>query len=229
MTGNESEAYQRLETLQDQLEEQLGSKSRGIRDLAHVPLSPELLSDIKVCVSSNDHLAIVSGLYVLKGLLIEKAIEDLPKDFKAFLVKRIEELLDHPVGPVVFDAIDWYGQLRDCYPNYRDRMLEFLASEDLGRRKFALRYFPAYAKQGEVEPLLRFRNDDYAGEVRPMGDWEYELRNRALELVEKQLGKGFPRILRSEPHEGTRVTWYDWAPVLEWWLSQENNQTGRDR
>ena len=130
-------------------------------------------------------------------------------------------LLDHPVGPVVFDAIDWYGQLRDCYPNYRDRMLEFLASEDLGRRKFALRYFTTYAKQGEVEPLLRFRNDDYAGEVSHMGDWEYELRNRALEIIEKQLGKRFPRILRSEPHEGARVTWYDWTPVLEWWLSQK--------
>lgn len=224
MTENESIAYQRLESLQDQLEGQLGSKSCGIRDLAHVPLSLELLSDVKTCVSSDDHLAIVSGLYVLKGLLIGKGIDDLPKDFKAFLVKRVEELLDHPIGPVAFDAIDWYGQLRDSYPNYRDRMLKFLASEDLGRRKFALRYFPTYAKQGEVEPLLRFRNDDYAGEVRPMGDWEYELRNRALELVEKQVGKGFPRIVRSEPYEGTRVTWYDWAPVLEWWLANNAGQ-----
>ncbi len=224
MTENESIAYQRLEALQDQLEKQLGSKSRGIRDLAHVPLSKELLSDIKTCVSSDDHLPIVFGLYVLKGLLIEKTINDLPKDFKNFLVGRIEELLNHSVGPVVFDAIDWYGQLRDSYPNYRERMLELLASEDLGRRKFALRYFLTYAKKNEVEPLLRFRNDDYAGEVRHMGDWEYELRNRALELIEKQIGKEFPRVLRSEPYDGRRVTWYDWTPFLEWWLLQSKQQ-----
>lgn len=214
MTESESRAYQRLEALQDQLEEQLGSRSRGIRDLTNVPVSRELLDDIRTCVGSDDHLAIITGLYVLKGLFIEKTIEDFPPDFKTFLVSRVEALLNHPVGPVVVNAIDWYVQLRDSYSNYRARMLGFLASEDLGRRKFALRHFLTYAKHGEIEPLLRFANDDYAGEVRPMGDWEYELRNRALELIEKQLGKGFPRILRNEPYEGTKVTWYDWEPFL---------------
>jgi hypothetical protein len=224
MTQEELEAHQRLEALQDRLERALGSASRGIRDLVHEPISRELLADIKTCIGSNDHLGISSGLYVLKGLSIERTSSDLPHDFKMFLIGRIVELLKHPTDSVVFDAIDWYGQLRDCYLDYREQMLEFLASADLGRRERGLRYYATYAKPGEVEPLLRFRHDDYASEVRPNGNWEYDLRNRALGLIETQLGKNFPRILRSEPYEGAQVTWYDWTPFLEWWLKNSPAQ-----
>jgi hypothetical protein len=231
MTENETAAYQRLEALQARLARELGANSRGIRDLANVPITKELLADIKTCISSEDHLAIGSGLYVLKGVmrgtgevkpLATRVYDVLPYDFYKFLISRIEQLLDHPFNPVVYDAMDWYGQFWDRYPDYRERMLKFLASDDLGRREGAIKYYLTYAKPGEVEPLLHFRNDDYAGETRPLGDWEFELRNKALDLIEKQLDRTFPRIQRNEPYapggKGARVIWYDWAPFLEWWL-----------
>lgn len=230
MTENETAAYQRLEALQDRLKRELGANSRGIRDLTNVPISAELLADIQTCVSSDDHLAIGSGLFVLKGLLLGVGegkplvtrAEVLPRSFMAFLIPRIEQLLEHSFGPVVYKAMDWYGQFHHLYPRYRERMLSFLASDDLGRREVAMKYYQTYANAGDVEPLLRFCNDDYAGETRPLGDWEYELRNRALDLIEKQLGRTFPRIQRSEPYtpggKGACVIWYDWTPFLEWWL-----------
>jgi hypothetical protein len=224
VTDKEIAAYQRLEALQRQLEQQLGPKSRGVHDLAQVGLSPELLEDVQTCISSNDHLAIGSGLYVLKGLLIERRLRELPKGFVAFLRRRIVDLLSHPSDALVFDAIDWFGQLREFYPDYRDRMLSFLASNHPGRRAIALRYFPTYAAPGEVEPLLRFRTDDYMTELEPLGDWEYELRNRALDLIEQQVGTTFPRTVRSEPHDGARVTWYDWTPFTEWWLKNRSDR-----
>lgn len=230
MNASETAARQRLEALQDRLECELGAASRGIRDLARVPLTDELLADIKTCIGSNDHLAIGSGLYVLKGVmlgageakLLATRTEVLPRNFMTFLISRIEQLLDHPFEPVVYDAMDWYGQFHHLYPRYRERMMKFLASTDLGCREVAMKYYLTYAEPGEVQPLLRFRNDDYAGETRPLGDWEYELRNRALDLIEKQLGRTFPRIQRNEPYapggRGARVIWYDWTPFLEWWL-----------
>lgn len=218
-------AVARLQELQRGLKVKLGSASRGIRDLTHLPVTAGLLSDIEVCVASDDNLAIGTGLYVLKGLLIDKSFESLPQAFRSFMVSRVGQLLNHPVDSVIFDAIDWYSQLHKYYPDFRDKMLSLLASDNLGRREVALRNFKAYANPGEIEPLLRFRNDSYAGEVRPMGDWEYELRNRAFELIESQIGRKFERTLRSEPHEGTRVTWIDWAPFLEWWLANKPGRT----
>ncbi|GEM_PF-4128897 len=230
MTENETAAYQRLEALQVRLQREPGFMGGNIRDLAKVPISPELLADIKTCINSDDHLAIGSGLYVLKGVTLGTGevkplairVEVLPRDFLTFLTSRIEQLLDHPFEPVVYNAMDWYGQFHHLYPRYRERMLNFLASDDSGCHRVAMKYYPTYAKPGEVEPLLRFRNDDYAGETRPLGDWEYELRNRALDLIEKQLGRTFPRIQKNEPYapagKGARVIWYDWTPFLEWWL-----------
>lgn len=230
MTEHETAAYQRLEALQHRLKREPGLMGGNIRDLAKVPISPELLADIKTCINSEDHLAIGSGLYVLKGVTLGSGevkplairVEVLPRDFLTFLISRIEQLLDHPFRPIVYRAIDWYGQFWDHYPNYRERMLKFLASDDLGQREGAMKYYLTYAKPGEVEPLLRFRHDDYAGETRPLGPWEYELRNKALDLIEKQLGCTFPRVQRSEPYapggKGARVIWYDWTPFLEWWL-----------
>src|SRR5258708_24051510 len=95
-------------------------------------------------------------------------------------------------------------------------MLELVASDELSRRHAALRQYDTFARPGEIEPLLRFRNDDSTSELRPLGDWEYDLRNRAFVLAEKYSGQRFPRILRAEPYEGVKVTWFYWTPVVEW-------------
>ena len=220
MTPTEIAAHDRLQALQDRLKHELGSESRGIKDLASVSLSKELLSDIALCIASSDHLAILQGLYVLQGVMVPKRFIDLPKDFSSFLVQRIEELLDHPIGPVVFTAMGWYAQYHSLYPGYRQRMLKLLASADLGRREAALRYFDTYSEPREIEPLLRFEKDDYASETRMMGDYIYVLRDQALAFIEKQLGTQFPKIRLSEPHQGATVTWNDWRPFLQWWNSR---------
>jgi hypothetical protein len=211
-------ARQRLAALESELETRLGQSSRGILNLSTLPLSRSLLQDVGECLQSDDHLDIRMGFLVLKGLMADRVITDLPADFRSTLITRVEQLLRHSFPAVVYDAIDRLGQLRDEYPQYRERMLELLASEDTGQRRVALRYYTTYAKDVEVEPLLPFRNDTTAEEERPLGDWEYDLRNRALALIERQLGRKFKGGVLSEPYEGGRVTWHDWRPFLEWWI-----------
>jgi hypothetical protein len=217
MTPAEASAHGRLKRLYDELEGTLGKESRGIQNLRTVPLSADLLADIKTCIASDDHIPITFGLFILQGVMLGKKFTELPKAFYTYLLKRIEGLLEHPVGPVVYKAMGWLAQHNYAFPDYRQRMLAFLAADDLGRRETALRYYESYCKLGEIEPLLRFEKDDYASESRMMGPYEYVLRDRALGLIEKQLKTTFPKLRLSEPHQGTRVSWYDWRPFHQWW------------
>jgi hypothetical protein len=219
-------ARQRLESIKAELKLRFGENSRGVRDWSALPLSPGLLHDVEICIQSEEQLDIRTGFFALNGLMADRPISELPAKFHSMLVHRVEQLLCHPFAGVVYDAVDWFSQLRDSFPQYRERMLQFLTSRDIGLRRAAVRYYPTYARSGEVEPLLSFRDDGCAEEISPLGDWRYALRDQALELIEKQVNHKFPAPTLSEAYEGGKVTWRDWRPFLEWWL---RNNPGRNR
>lgn len=229
MTEGEFGAHRRLEQLQDALARQIGSFGRGLRDIAHLPLSRELLADVETCIRAQDAVVIDTGLYVLQGLVIERPIEDLPAEFRDVLVARIEQLLDHPADRIAQAAINWYAQLRGAYPRYRERMLALLASTNAAQRRLALRYYETFAHAAEIRPLLHFVNDAATTELHPNGDWRYVLRDRALERIEEQLGTRFERTLRREPHRGATVVWFDWSPVRDWLLAERPARESRRR
>jgi hypothetical protein len=192
--------------------------SSTIADLAKLEHSNQLLSDIQVCLSGSSQHEILTAFYVLKGLLIDTAERNLPEAFRQFLVSRTRELLSHASDAVAFEATDLIARMRYEIADYRELMLRQLKSDRPARRQMALKHFATYASPGEVEPLMPFREDPYAGETRPLGNWEYELRNGAFDAAERQLGIKLPRQIRSEPYEGRRVTWIDWGPLLEIWM-----------
>jgi len=102
---------------------------------------------------------------------------------------------------------------RKNYPDYREKMLALLNSDDVGEREGAIKYYETYALEGEYKPLLEFENDAHACQIGHSGDWEYELRDKALIEIEKQLGINLKKTKLRKPYEGAIVSWYDWSEV----------------
>jgi hypothetical protein len=218
MTTSRKSSFQRLEDIRMGALPNESSRAANITDLKRLQLSEPLLADIQACFESIEPREVLTASYVLKGTLIGRSIGSLPDQFRSFLLSRVRKLIDHSSDAIVSDAVEWLAHLRSECSDYRELMLRLLASERLGHRELALKYFCTYARNREIDPLMRFRHDSYASEVRPLGDWEYVLRNRALEIAEAQLGIQLPKLVRREPYEGSQVAWYDWAPLLEFYM-----------
>lgn len=208
--------HERLAQRKKAMQEQLGIRL-DYHNLYRLGLDQELIDDLTACLESTVVLDITKGLYFLSGLLYKYKLDDFGSSFKSFLIRRIGELIDHSDLRVKYRTISIFAFLSSNFPDYRKIMMGFLAAEDLGLRQKALYHYETFCRAGEIEPLLRFEQDDYAGELGMLGDYFYELRDMALNKIEKQLGRSFPKRRLSQPYDGRTVSWYDWKPFLEWW------------
>jgi hypothetical protein len=208
--------HERLAQRKKAMEKKLGVEI-DYDNLYRLGLDQELTSDIIASLESSVVLDITKGFYYLSGLLNKFKLDEFGPTFGSFLTKKLSELIEHPDLRVKYKAIPFYVYLSPNFPNYREKMMGFLMSKDLGLRKLALRNYESFCKPGEVEPLLQFERDDYAGEIGMLGDLFYELRDLALEKIEKQLGCSFFKKRLSELHDGRKAYWNDWQPFKEWW------------
>lgn len=186
-------------------------------------VSSEITQGIQKCLSSDFQSDISTGFLFLNALLGNNQPKIFGDDFFRFLVDRLEKLLEHESKYVCYQTLELYIWLKDNYPNYKDVLRKYIFSDDLGYRKIALYHCESFVNEKELSPLIRFSQDDYAAEKGMNSELFYELRDLALEKISKLVGKQFCGIRLSESHDGTVVSWYDWAPFYEWWEENKAN------
>ena len=110
--------------------------------------------------------------------------------------------------------------LRSFHPkvsNYRNLMLEGLKDSDPTVRWEALLSYETYCYPKEVTPLEKFEHDNYCAEMNMSGPLNYELRNLALETIEKVIGENFKKTEKLELTDNKEVSFYwDWTPYHKW-------------
>ncbi len=188
-----------------------------------IGLDLSIINDIKTCIESENHIDVSEGLYFLMGLLKKYKLQDFGNDFAKFLTKRIPIVITkNQKTQAFYFALDFYIWLKDNYSDYREKMLEFLGSNDLGCRKKALSVYETYCRPGEIEPLFQFEHDNYIAELAMCGPLIYELRDLALEKIGKLCGKSFLQNKKSEYNSewNGNVVFYDWKPFWDWWNSK---------
>lgn len=178
--------------------------------------------NIDECLRSEDSLDIHAALNFLLHVFDRYPFNKLPPDLRKLLIERIPDFMHHQDVTVRYVAQRFFVSLRDCFLDYRNTMLELLSSPDIGDRRNALYNYSTFCRAREIEPLIKFKDDEYAAEVRMGGPYEFEFRNLALETIEKIVAKEFSKPLKEAPFDASTVTWYDWEPFLCWW--KENCQ-----
>jgi hypothetical protein len=171
------------------------------------------------CLHAESAPVVLEAMYSLASLSAQQSQFGLDEGEISEIVRRIPELLHHKFAPVAYQTIDLLVWLKEYFPDFRDRMLRYLVSTDPGLRQRALFHYSSFCKPGEVKPLLAFEKDAYAADTGMGGSWVYELRDKALHHIERQLNRQFATQLRSEPYLGTRVEWRDWGPFLAWYTT----------
>lgn len=214
-----SAAVERLNALGEKICSQRG-RPLNLADLENIEPTTEMLGDLRICLDSDDPVVLGTGFFYLNALTLKRSMTLLPTKFLDYLRQRLLKLLDHKTVSIVRESIIWISFLANSVENYRARMLQFLKSSEPAIREAALRCYQCYAKPEEVEPLLSFERDVVVDEIKPMGPWRYSLRDRAFEMVEKHLGRSFPKIQKQIPFQGSTVSWHDWQPILDWYKGQ---------
>ncbi len=204
-------SYEQLRYKKSELKNKFGDNILRLDRLSTITLSDELFHQICECINSEEDIYVIEGFNFLKGVMIEKDVSLLPEWFVSNLEKVIRRLLDSKSKSLVYTALDWFIILRNNYPDYRKIMFSFLNSPSIGKRELALKHYDSFARDEEFKPLLSFENDDFACQIGHAGDWEYELRDKALLLAEKYSGIVSEKKKLCEPYEGARVYWLDWS------------------
>jgi hypothetical protein len=186
-----------------------------VDDIRRIAVTPELVRDILACLGSSDTGDQSIALLFAECLIWPDRIDKRQQE------ELVSWLLNQTSGDseaVRADGTLMLVRFRSQIPNYRDIMLRRLHSPDRWVGRAALIQYESYCQPGEVEPLEIFETDDDLCE-RHMGSQalDYEYRNRALETIERVLGKTFPRIGSSEAlSNGQTAYWWDWGPYHDW-------------
>lgn len=196
-------------------------KPISVSDIQALPLDQSLVADICDCLKSDDVPTLSTAFFFLDSLLQKNPGKAFGEDFFTFLVKRVRELLSHESSFVCSKALELFIWLRKNYSDYREIMLGYLASSDLGLRKIALSNFDTYSVANEISPLIRFSTDDYAAEYSMLGPMRYDLRDLALEKIESVAKIKFRLTEVTEPYDGGMVSWYDWKLFQKWWIENQ--------
>lgn len=203
------------------------NEGAALHNIYKIGVSETVLSEIRLCLESEDSLDNSTGLYYFIGLLQKYSPNEFDQSFIEFVIKEIPVILERKtLGQERYYALILFDFFRNYYPSYRKKMLEFLKSDDLGDRKMALVKYKNYCYPQEVEPLLIFASDDIVTESSMCGPLSYELRNQALETISEVTGKNFMIRELKERHPdwgNDYVSWYDWQPFWEWYKKQNDS------
>lgn len=214
-----SESLRRLFSTTTGIDESVLSKT----DIQKMPLDSQVISEIKKSLSSNDRDDITTGFLFFNSLLEVNKPSQFGEGFYEFLIVKVRELIKHESKYVCYQALEVLVWLKDNFSDYRNIMIGYLKSDDLGFKRIALYNYESFSEEKEVTPLLRFNTDDYAAEKSMNSDLVYELRDVALDKIGKVVGKHFCSSRVNEPFDGTVVSWYDWTQFWEWWGQEKAN------
>jgi hypothetical protein len=184
-------------------------------DIARIPLSDEMVSEITECLSKLD---VVSELKW--GLSFTLGVLDVnpPQDFLKWLLPKVPIWLKHQDWDVRERALEIFVRLRNNYKNYRESMVEVLQDPEAVVRWRALKEYRTFVSQEDISVLLHFQNDKYMSETEMGSPLVYAIRNDALAAIETLCGKPFRKSEKVGPGEaGRMVYWWDWQPFLDWW------------
>jgi hypothetical protein len=182
-------------------------------DLKGLTLTDDLKVDILAAINSDNPTDVKYGFFFVKQLL--RAGQD--PQFDNDLLKASLKLLNKNEWGVKDNCISMLILLGQRLENYPELMLRALQDKDPMVRRKALLAFHTFGKPKEFAPLEPFENDDYVTEVGMGSHLVYELRNQALETIEKVIGRTFRKSEKTEFNKkGTPVFWWDWEPFHIW-------------
>ena len=175
---------------------------------------------VETCLRSDHPWDINAALFFLQHISISDRYElgNLPFGLTDLLVSLIPIFMNRTEVNVRYLAQTYFVVFRQCFPQYREKMLELLNSEDMEDRRRPLYNYDTFCHPGEISPLIKFKDDESVTQAGMMGPWVYEFRNLALETIEKMLSRQFDKPLKQAPYEDTTVSWYDWSAFLKWWM-----------
>ncbi len=183
-------------------------------DVKRLQLTPDLVEDVLSSLASADVVDQQIALFFSEVLIWPGKINPA---HESTLVSRIVDLGRGPTDRVKSSALKMVTRFRASVPDFRSLMMEGLSSSDPMVRKEAVLAYELYCLPKEVAPLERFEHDDYVTETAMGGPLLYELRNLALETIERVIGKNFRKAEKTEARSTGEVAfWWDWSPYHAW-------------
>lgn len=180
---------------------------------------------VETCLRSNHPEDIHAALTFLMHISCCYPINNLPFGLTDLFVSLLPTFMNRTEVNVRYRAQTYFVTLKEFFPQYREKMLELLNSEDMEDRRTPLYHYATFCRPGEIAPLIKFKDDESVTQTGMMGPWVYEFRNRALETIEKMLSRQFDKPLKQAPFEETTVSWYDWSAFLKWWMKNGQRKT----
>jgi hypothetical protein len=182
-------------------------------DLKGLILDASLKADILAALNSDNRIDISFGFFFVNQLC--RPGED--HQFDDALLKASLKLLSTKEWGIRDNCVTIISLLGQQLSNYRELMLGALQDKDPLVRKKALLAYHTFSKRKEIAPLELFEHDDFAGEVGMGSHLVYELRNLALETIEKKIGKSFRKYEKIGVYKnGAMAYWWDWEPFHKW-------------
>lgn len=183
------------------------------KDFEKIVLTDDLKIDILAALNSSDLTDVRLGLFFAEQLLRPGKYPHFDNDLLQVSLK----LLDTKEWGIKEHCVSIIYLLGQKLNNYRDLMLKALKDDDAMVRYKALYAYHTFAHPKELAPLEQFENDDYVTEVGMGSHLVYELRNQALEMIEKTIGQRFKKHEITEIYKDKNVVfWWDWTPFHEW-------------
>jgi hypothetical protein len=191
----------------------------SVAEVQKVSVTSDLLVDIFECLESSNISDNQMALFFTEVLIPPGKLDSAQE---GRLIFRIEKLSRGERQQI---RASCYKFLRRFYlqvPNYRNLMLQGLSDSDPMVRMEALLGFETYCKRKDTIVLENFENDSYVSETSMNGPLVYQLRNLALETIERVIRKAFEKVERTEVISNRDIAfWWDWAPYHKWksnWL-----------
>jgi hypothetical protein len=183
-------------------------------DVLRLSLTPDLAEDILKCLASSDIVDQQMALFFTDSLIRPGSIG---QEQQRNLVAQIIRLSKATGKRVQAPSYKLLARFSSEVPDYRAMMLNGLENPDPMVRKEALLAYGSYCRAKEVAPLEAFENDSYVTETNMGGPLVYEIRNLALETIERVIGRTFQKSEKSEARASGEVAfWWDWTPYHAW-------------
>jgi hypothetical protein len=197
---------------------QTSSLGPSIEDISKIPLTEEVLADLKLALESTEFETKKVGLFFSQGLLQQQPPD--PRLVPMLLVVVADCIRDED-GFLRNYAVPVLVLLRGYVSDYRTQMLTLLRDSVSAVRHSALMASETFLKPGEVAPLLPFQSDTSISETEAMGGpWRYLMRDEALYRIERLLQRDFRVHECSEVRNNQVIFWWDWVPFLKWWAKR---------
>jgi hypothetical protein len=187
--------------------------------IKQLSLTAELIADILEALDSSETVDQRFALAFAEQLL---EVGTLDRAQEARFLQRLRESCTKGDGTVRAYALRLLVRFHSRVADFRPLILEALKSENSGVREEALRGFEFCCHPEEFEPLEEFEHDRCFVEIAMGGPLVFELRDRALETIERVLGVSFSRTRESEDVlNGQRASFYSWEPFHAWKINRK--------